>query len=103
MRVAVTVMPMLAALATGASAQDRIPLTADQAVLACRARAGHEIERRHGVAAKPAERFKTLKMHAGWRVSGVYLAREDGAEQRFNMVCEISAEGIDLAMTIRTN
>jgi hypothetical protein len=103
MRVAVTVMPILAALATGAIAQDRIPLTADQAVLACGARAGHEIERRHGVAAKPAERFKTLKMHTGWRVSGVYLARKNGAEQRFNMVCVVSAEGIDLAMAIRTD
>jgi len=103
MRVSVTVMLVLAATTTGAIAQDRYPLTADQAVLACEARAGYEIERRHGGTAEPIERFKTLKMHVGWRIRGVYLARNNGAEQRFDIACDVSAEGVDLVTTIRAD
>ncbi len=103
MRVAVTVMSVLAATTTGAIAQDRIPVPANQAVLACEARAGYEIERRYGGTAEPIERFTTLKMHAGWRVRGVYLARNEDAEQRFDIACDVTPEGVDLVTTIHTD
>jgi hypothetical protein len=96
-------MSALVVAATGAIAQDPIPFTADQAVLACEARAGYEIERRHGGTAEPIERFETLKMHIGWRVRGVYLARNDDAEQRFDIACDVTPEGVDLVTTIRAD
>jgi hypothetical protein len=103
MRVAVTVLSVLAATTAGAIAQGRIPVPANQAVLACEARAGYEIERRYGGTAEPIGRFTTLRMHAGWRVRGVYLARNEDVEQRFDIACDVTPEGVDLVTAIRAD
>lgn len=86
-----------------AGAQETIPIRPDEAVLACNARAGHEIQSRHGAVARPAGRFKTTRLGAGWHVRGVYLAEIDSAERQIDMVCDVSAAGVALNTTLREN
>lgn len=93
----------LAAATTDAIAKDRIPITPDQAVLACNARAWHEMERQNFATAKPATRFKIMKLPDGWRVSGVYLAIRDDVENQFDVACDVSTDGVELVATLRDN
>ncbi len=86
-----------------AGAQGPIPIRPDEAVLACNARAGREIQDRHGAVPRPAGRFKTTKVDAGWHVQGVYLAELDSAERQFDVGCDVTPSGIDLSATLRDN
>jgi len=91
---------MLAAVlpvAGPAGAGSNIRILPDQAVLACQARAGHEIEARGGTGAAPAERFHTETMeNYMFRVKGLYLARLDGAEKKVAVTCDVSSTGVEV-------
>lgn len=89
--------------AGAAGAQESVPIRPDEAVLACSARAGRAIQDRHGAVARPAGRFKTTKLDAGWHVQGVYLAELDSAERQIDVACDVTSAGIDLSATLRDN
>jgi hypothetical protein len=44
-----------------------------------------------------------MKLQDGWRVRGAYLARHDDVEQRFDIACDVGAEGVDLVATVRAD
>jgi hypothetical protein len=103
MRITMIAVSVLVAATTGAIAKDRIPLMPDQAVLACNARAWHEMERQNYSTAEPIKRFKVMKLQDGWRVRGAYLARHEDVEQQFDTACDVSADGVDLVATVRAD
>jgi hypothetical protein len=102
MRIAAILSAGLALALTGVTAvwaQERIPFRPDEAVLACQARAAHEIARRHGIVPMPTARFKAQRQPDGWIVRGAYLAPRQGTGQPIQVACDVSADGVRLAVT----
>ena len=103
MRISMLAVSVLVATTTGTVAKARILLMPNQAALACNARAWHEMERQNYSTAEPIKRFKIVKLQDGWCVRGAYLARHDDVEQRFDIACDVGAEGVDLVATVRAD
>ena len=105
MRISATIasIPLAALIGVAAQSQETLLHTPDEAVLACQARAGHEIQTRHGRTAEPAGPFETQRFDGGWRVEGVYLASGDDGDQEFDVSCDVGADGVELTTTARTN